>query len=152
MRPGKIVTVFTILGSVATILALIVTVATDSKLRVLIGLENADIKQQSVSEPQQQSVSEPLKVSYSPFEYTVHEHQAQFVKDAQASLSVIFRNIEGEEFVSLNISPVGGKASVHAVLNGYTEEFRSSSGVFNVQVLNIDYENRKVVVQVSRKF
>lgn len=86
-----------------------------------------------------------------PFEYAIHEHQPQFINDAQTSLSVVFRNIEGEEFVSLNISPTGEKAFVRAVLNGYTEEFRSSAGVFNVQVLNTDYDNKKVVVQASRK-
>jgi hypothetical protein len=91
------------------------------------------------------------KVSYAPFEYTINEHQPQFIKDAQTSLSVVFQNIDGEDFVSLNISPIGEQSFVRAVLSGNTEEFKSSVGVFNVQILSIDYSSKKVVVQVSRK-
>ncbi len=132
----------------ALILTLIATVAT-KEVRVFVGLEKAQIKRPSMSEPALSD--DDLKASYAPFEYTVNEHQSRFVKDAQTSLSVVFQNIDGEDFVSLNISPTGEKSSVRAVLSGYTEEFKSSSGVFNVQILNIDYDSKKVVVQVSRK-
>jgi hypothetical protein len=153
------------------IVILIVTFASD-KFRTLIDdSEKAQVKQSPVSEPssvdiliddsekppeKQSPVSEPssvdeLKVSYAPFEYTINEHQPQFIKDAQTSLSVAFQNIYGGDIVSLNISPIGEQSFVRAVFSGYTEEFKSSTGVFNVQILSIDYSNKKVVVQVSRK-
>ncbi|MDU9048433.1 MAG: hypothetical protein Q3M30_06255 [Candidatus Electrothrix sp. Rat3] len=83
--------------------------------------------------------------------YTLIEHQSLFTQEARTNLSVSFQNIEGEEFVSLNIAPTGKDASVRAVFKGYTEEFTSSSGIFNVQVLDIDYRKRKVAIRVSRK-
>jgi len=133
---------------IVALLTLIATVA-NKEVRILVGLEEVQINQTPVSGTL--SSDKNLKISYAPFEYTMHEHQPQFVKDAQASLSVVFQNIDGEDFVSLNISPTGKKSSVRAVLSGYTEEFKSSAGFFNVQVLNIDYDNKKVVVQVIRK-
>jgi len=124
-------------------------VSESSSVDTLIDYSEKPLEKQSlISEPS--SVDE-LKVSYTPFEYTINEHQPQFIKDAQTSLSVIFQNIDGEDFVSLNISPTGEQSFVRAVLSGYTEEFKSSVGVFNVQILSIDYDNKKVVVQVSRK-
>ncbi|MCI5209190.1 MAG: hypothetical protein D3910_10435 [Candidatus Electrothrix sp. ATG2] len=132
-----------LVGLVIAVLTLIVTVA-PNEVRILIGLEKAN------NQSPLPRLDEP-KVFYGPFEYTVREHQPQFVKDAQISLSVVFQKIQGESFVSLNTSPVGEKTSVRAVLNGYTEEFKSSAGVFNVQVLNIDYDSKKVVLQINRK-
>lgn len=84
-------------------------------------------------------------------QYTIAEHQPLFIREARTNLSVLFQNVEGEEFVTLNIAPEGEKSSVRAALRGYTEEFTSSAGVFNVQILDIDYRKRKVAVQVSRK-
>jgi len=94
--------------------------------------------------------NEDTNASYPPSTYIIHEHQPRYVTDAQANLSVTFQNLDGEHFVSLTISAVGKRSSVHAVLNGYTEEFQSETGVFYVQVLSIDYANKKVVVQISR--
>ncbi|CAK8721107.1 hypothetical protein GKODMF_12725 [Candidatus Electrothrix gigas] len=94
----------------------------------------------------------PPQVEYTvPQQYTIAEHQPLFTQEARTNLSVTFQNIEGQEFVSLNIAPEGEKSSVRAALRGYTEKFTSSAGVFHVQILDIDYKKRKVVVQVSRK-
>lgn len=124
----------------ALILTLIATVAT-KEVRILIGLEKAQENKSDVND------SRP---SYAPFEYTLNEHQPLFIKDTRTSLSVTFQNFEGEEFVSLNISPIGKKSLTYAVLRGKTKQFESSVGVFNVQILDIDYDNRNVVLQVSR--
>jgi len=86
-----------------------------------------------------------------PQNYTLIEHQPLFAREARTNLSVLFQTIEGEEFVSLNIAPAGREASVRPVLRGYTEDFTSSDGVFNVQILDIDYSRRKVAIYVSRK-
>ncbi len=130
-------------GLAIALLTLIVTIAPD-EVRNCIGLGENQENRSSDSEP------DKPKISYAPFEYTINEHRSLFLQDAQTSLSVVFQNIEGEDFVSLHIFPAGGKSSVRAVLRGYTEELKSSTGVFNVQVLDIDGDNKKVLVQVSR--
>ena len=86
-----------------------------------------------------------------PQSYTLIEHRPLFIREARTNLSVHFQNFEGEELVSLNISPEGQESSVRPVVRGYTEKCTSPEGVFNVQVLDIDYTNRKVAVQISRK-
>ncbi|MCI5129173.1 MAG: hypothetical protein D3907_11900 [Candidatus Electrothrix sp. AUS3] len=129
-------------GLTVAVLTLIATVAPD-KIKNYIGWEDTQ-KEQPV---------DPPKASYVPFEssYTITGHQPLFIWEARTNLTVIFQNIEGQEFVSLNIAPEGEKSSVRAALRGYTEKFTSSAGVFHVQILDIDYKKRKVVVQVSRK-
>jgi len=140
------------IGLIIAILTLIATFATD-EFRTFIGLGEPHVKQIPVQEKPPLSVDEldESKASYTPFAYTLNEHQPQFVKEAKTSLSVVFQNIDGEEFVSLTIFPTGENSFIHAVLSGYTEEFKSTAGVFNVQILSIDYDNKKVVVQISRK-
>jgi hypothetical protein len=142
---------FTKMGAIATVICVIIAV---SAWLIPAPFENKEpvdeiAETEKMAEPL--LLEDDLKVSYVPFEYTVHEHHPQFVKDAQTHLSVVFQDIDGEDFVTLNISPTGKKSSIRAVLSGYTEEFNSSVGVFNVQILNIDYDSKKVVVQISRK-
>ncbi|NDY73407.1 hypothetical protein DO021_17350 [Desulfobacter hydrogenophilus] len=100
--------------------------------------------------PKEQIVETPKK-TYENLEYTLHEYDPQFIKNAQTNLSVAFKNIGKENFVTLIISPLGKKSSSHAVLDSYTKEFKSSVGVFNIQILKIDYDSKRVLVQVSRK-
>jgi len=135
-------------GLTIAILTLIVNVA-PNEVRILLGLEKAPVS--LINESPVSEYSLPLGDSKVALEYTIYEHQTQFVRNAQTSLSVIFQNLYGENFVSLNISPKGFESSVRAILNGYTEEFKSSTGVYNIQVLSIDYDSKKVVVQVSQK-
>ncbi|MCP4110654.1 MAG: hypothetical protein GY749_34880 [Desulfobacteraceae bacterium] len=134
-----------LIGLIVAIASLIVAVA-PNEVRVLIGLEKAQEK------PSPAPKLDNPRFSYvPPIKYIVNENQPQFVKDAQTSLSVVFQNIGGEYFVTLNISPTGEISSARAVLIGYTEQFESSTGVYNIQVLSIDYDNKKIVVQVSRE-
>ena len=91
------------------------------------------------------------KTSAKIYDYTIYENQPLFIESAQTGLSVVCQNLYGEKFVSLTISPRGVESTVHAVLTGYTEEFESSTGIYNIQILSIDYDNKKVIVQVSRK-
>ena len=91
------------------------------------------------------------KTSAKIYNYTIYENQPLFIESAQTGLSVVYQNLDGEKFVSLIISPRGIESTVHAVLTGYTEEFESSTGIYNIQILSIDYDNKKVIVQVSRK-
>jgi hypothetical protein len=146
-------------GLIIAVLTLIATFATD-EFRTFIGLGEPHVKQIPVPEEPPLSVEEPplsvddldeSKASYTPFAYTLNEYQPQFVKEANTSFFAVFKNHDGQEFVRLTISPTGENSSVRTVLSGYTEEFKSSAGVFNVQILNIDYGNKNVMIQISRK-
>ena len=97
---------------------------------------------------EQQHIEKPKPPS-GPFAATLHENQPQFIEAAKTGLSIIFN--EEYNIVTLTIAPDGRQSSNHAVLNGYSEEFTSSAGVFLVHVLNADWNSRTVTVQVSRK-
>ena len=101
--------------------------------------------------PSIQKVPDEVPVPPAPTEYAIHDNQSRFVEKAKTNLSVTFQDIEGQEFVRLIILPVGKKSSRHAMLIGDTKEFTSSAGVFLVQVLTIDYDDKKVVIQVNQK-
>ena len=101
-----------------------------------------------VPKREQRHVEKPKPPS-GPFSATLHESQPQVIKEAETGLSVIFN--EEYNIVTLTIAPDGRQSSNHAVLNGYSEEFTSSAGVFLVHVLSADWNSRTVAVQVSRK-
>jgi hypothetical protein len=131
------------LGLIVAILALIDQVQPNSILGNVIGLEKNQVEVVS-------SVK-PTKNSKSRFEYTLQEYQPQFIKKTKASLSITFQRVGSENIVKLNIAPIGEISSSYPILDGYTETFKSSRGLFNVQILNIDYKQKKVIIQVSRK-
>ncbi|MCI5157243.1 MAG: hypothetical protein D3906_02190 [Candidatus Electrothrix sp. AUS1_2] len=106
-----------------------------------------EIKQESPEIPERPEVP----THRGPVRYTVHENQSRFVEAAQTSLSVAFHDVLGEEVASLTIAPDGKNSSPHAVLDGYTQELTSSAGTFLVQILRVDYEGRKVEMQVTEK-
>ncbi len=60
-----------------------------------------------------------------PTEYTLAEHERQFIKEANTELSFSFNSIDGVSIVSLVISPVGKTPLTRAVLNGRSHEFNS---------------------------
>jgi hypothetical protein len=92
---------------------------------------------------------DPLPPPPAVQEYTIGENKSQRIEEVETNLSIIFN--EKYEIVKLTISPDGKQSSNRAVLNGYTEEFTSSAGIFLVHVLNVDWNSRTVTVQVSRK-
>ena len=105
---------------------------------------------QSKSAPKiEQQHVEKAKPPSGPFSATIHENQTQFIEEAKTRLSIIFN--EEYKIVTLTIAPDGKQSLNLAVLNGYTEEFTSSTGVFLVHILNVDWDSRTVTVQVSRK-
>jgi len=87
--------------------------------------------------------------SSNPQKYAIGDNKSQRIEEAETDLSIIFN--EEYKIVTLTISPDGKQSSNRAVLNGYTEEFTSSTGVFFVHVLTVDWSSRTVTVQVSRK-
>jgi hypothetical protein len=121
-------------------LALLFTVATP-ELRDFFGLND---QKQKIEQP----VEEQKHLS-SSFSATLHENQPQFIEEAETRLSITFN--EEYKIITLTIAPEGKQSSNHAALNGYTEEFISSAGVFLVHILNVDWDSRTVTVQVSRK-
>lgn len=134
------------LGLIIAILALIDQVQPSSVLGKIVGLENT--QEEIIST---EKLTKKLKKSKSRFQYTLQEYRPQFIKKAKTSLSITFEIVMGENVVKLNISPVGKTSSSQTISDGYTETFESSKGIFNVQILNIDYQHKKVIVQVSRK-
>ncbi|MCI5158183.1 MAG: hypothetical protein D3906_07020 [Candidatus Electrothrix sp. AUS1_2] len=151
--------VFTIITLVIAILTLLATF-TVPEIREFFGLEEAPVSpppsvfplpESQPALPAQEILPETPTSSAGSAKYTILNNQSQFIEQAQAILSVTFQNIEEQEFVRLTISPVGRETSVRAVLNGYTEEFASSTGIFLVQVMDVDYTDQKISVQVNRK-
>ncbi len=150
--------VFTIIALIIATLTLVATF-TVPEIRDFFGLEEESVSPppevRPVPEPQTappvQKVPAEVLVPPAPTEYAILDNQSRFVKEAKTNLSVAFQDIEGQEFVRLIISPIGKKSSRHAMLTGDAEEFTSSAGVFLVQILTIDYDDKKVVIQVNRK-
>lgn len=92
---------------------------------------------------------EKAKPPSGPFSATLHDNQPQFIAETASRLSITFN--EEYNIVTLTIAPNGKPSSNRSVLNGYSEEFTSSAGVFLVHVLNADWNSRTVAVQVSKK-
>jgi hypothetical protein len=109
-------------------------------------IETPTVKQAAVSKP---PVIYEAKEPAGPKKCTIGENKSQRIEEAKTNLSIIFN--EEYEIVTLTISPDGKQSSNRAMLNGYTEEFTSSTGIFLVHVLNVDWNSRTVTVQVSRK-
>lgn len=96
------------------------------------------------------SVAHKAKEPAFPQECTIGDNKSQRIKEANAELSVAFH--DEYKTASITIAPDGKDSGwPRPVLNGYTEEFASSTGVFLVHILNVDWHSRTVTVQVSRK-
>jgi hypothetical protein len=109
-------------------------------------IEKPPVKQAAVSKP---AVIHKVKEPAVHQECTIGDNKSQRIEEAKTNLSIIFN--EEYDIVTLTISPDGKQSSNRAVLNGYTEEFTSSAGIFLVHVLNVDWNRRTATVQVSRK-
>ena len=152
---GVVLTIITLIIGTLTLLATF----TVPEIRDFFGMEEKFVspppKVSPLTGPKStspvQKVPAEVPVPPAPTEYAIHDNQSRFVEEAKTNLSVAFQDIEGQEFVRLIISPIGKKNSRHAMLTGDTEEFASSAGVFLVQMLTIDYDDKTVVIQVNRK-
>lgn len=145
------------IGSIATVVSVVTTHApSEIKNSLVLNLPpnatGAIVEKPVISNPANARFNTPSNPrSLSKYEYTISENQPKFIEEAQTNLSVAFQNIGGVEFARLNILPVGYKSSITAILTGYTEEFVSSTGTYNVQIIHVDYDNRNILVQVSKK-
>lgn len=106
-------------------------------------------KPAAVVQPKKKEPVAKPKPPSGPFSATLQENQPQRIEAAKTSLSILFN--EEYKIVTLTIAPDGKQLPNRAVLNGYAQEFTSSSGDFILHVLNIDWSNRTISVQVSRK-
>ncbi len=150
-----------VLTLIALIIAFLTLVATFTvpEIRDFFGMDNNPTspppKVNPLTDPNPtapvQKVPVEVLVPPAPTEYVLHDNQSRFVEEAKTNLSVSFQDLYGQEFVRLIIAPIGKKNSRHAMLTGDTKEFNSSAGVFLVQILSVDYDNKKVSIQVSRK-
>lgn len=140
----KITTPIVIILSLISLFADCVTITSifGSEMAFLEGICSPSLEE---LEKHKQSKLEPQT------KYSILETQSQFVTFAKTQLSIQFQNYSGEEFVSLYISPQGHQSIVKAIVGNDTFEFKSSTGIYFLSVLNIDYQSRTVLVQVSQK-
>lgn len=162
----------TLVGVIIALLAVVVTITTP-ELRDFFGLKDGNTPAPVLPAPtpqqepkiippkietppekpaaaaQQPPVVHEEKEPSGPQEYIIGENKSEFIKEANARLSVSFH--DEYKTASITITPAGKQAVVRPVLNGYTEEFTSSTGAFLVHVLNVDWNSRTITVQVSRK-
>jgi hypothetical protein len=134
---NQILTLIGIIVAAATLVASVVI----PEMRNFFGLKDGN--------PPLPPVIHKAKESAGPKECTIGDNKSQRIEEAKTNLSIIFN--EEYDIVTLTISPDGKQSSNRAVLNGYTEEFTSSTGIFLVHVLNVDWNRRTATVQVSRK-
>ena len=136
------------------IVGAIVALATP-ELRQCIGLEEKPASSKpakpAAAVQQPPSIHEEKEPSV-PQEYTIGENKSEFVKEANTRLSVAFHNIGSEETASVTIAPSGKNAIIlPTVGGGSSKEFTSSTGIFLISVLNVNWNSRTITVQVSRK-
>lgn len=168
-----------LLGLIAAVLALVFTVATP-ELRNYFGLkddkppapapqpeikpatpqgeavpaepskpaERSTIQPQPAAPKKKEPVAKPKPPS-GPFSATLHENQPHFIEAAKTDLSISFKKELG--IVTIIITPTGKEQITLPTVGIGSQEFASSTGVFLVHVLNVDWNSRTVTVQVSQK-
>ncbi len=82
---------------------------------------------------------------------TVSERGSQHIDFADTELSVAFQNINSEEYVSLYVAPAGQKSYVYAVVDGSVVEFKSLDVSYYIQVIKVDYSEKKITLKVNYK-
>ncbi|WP_417910413.1 hypothetical protein [Candidatus Electronema sp. PJ] len=127
-----------ILALLAFIVGTIVALATP-EIRQCIGLEDKPAPVEPVE----------TEATSGPFSATLHENQPHSIKAAKTDLSIVFNKELG--MVTLTIAPAGKEEITLPTVGIGSQEFASSTGVFLVHVLNVDWNSRTVTVQVSRK-
>jgi hypothetical protein len=146
--------IIALLSFVVAVIAVAVTVTTP-ELRSFFGLKEGDTPAPSPipaapAQPIQQHV-ENTKPPSGPFSATLHENQPQFIEAAKSSLTAAFYNNTGEITAKLIITPDIKEQIILPTVGSGSKEFVSSAGVFLVHILNVDWDNRTVMVQVSKK-
>ena len=168
--------IIALLSFIAAVLALVVTITTP-ELRNFFGLKDgntpAPVSPVPIPQPEPKTippkietppvkpVAEPkpkppvihkaVQEPADPQEYTIGEKKSELVKEAKARLSVSFHDDTGEITAKITISPAGKDSITLPTVGIGSQEFASSTGVFLVHVLNVDWDSRTVTVQVSRK-
>ncbi|WP_420208103.1 hypothetical protein [Candidatus Electronema sp. JC] len=114
-------------------------------------IETPPEKPAAVPKPKPPVIHQAVQEPADPQEYTIVENKSELVKEAKTRLSVSFHDDTGEITAKITISPAGKDSIVLPTVGIGSQEFASSTGVFLVHVLNVDWDSRTVTVQVSRK-
>jgi hypothetical protein len=109
-------------------------------------IKTPPVKQAAVSKP---PVIHKAKEPAGPKKCTIGDNKSQRIEEAETDLSIIFN--EKYDIVTLTISPDGQEQITLPTVGIGSKEFASSTGVFLIHVLNVDWNRRTVTVQVSRK-
>lgn len=158
-----------LLSFIIAVIAVVVTITTP-ELRNYFGLEKGNppapapqpeiippkiekpsVKPAAVPKPKPPVIHEAAQESADPQEYTIGENKSELVKEAKTRLSVSFHDDTGATTAKITIAPAGKESIVLSTVGSGSQEFASSTGVFLVHVLNVDWNSRAVMVQVSRK-
>ena len=168
--------ILTFIGVIIALLAVVVTITTP-ELRNFFGLKDSNppapvlpaptrqpepktippkietppVKPAAVPKPKPPVIHQAVQEPADPQEYTIGENKSELVKEAKARLSVSFHDDTGEITAKITISPAGKEEITLPTVGIGSKEFASSTGVFLVHVLNVDWDSRTVTVQVSRK-
>ena len=168
--------ILTFIGVIIALLAVVVTITTP-ELRNFFGLkddntpapvlpaptpqpeskvippkiETPPVKPAEVPKPKPPVIHQAVQEPADPQEYTIGENKSELVKEAKARLSVSFHDDTGEITAKITISPAGKEKITLPTVGIGSKEFASSTGVFLVHVLNVNWNSRTVTVQVSRK-
>lgn len=166
----------TLLGLIATILALAVAVTTP-EIRRCLGLEEplapttpvvpapllpqpaAPHVQEKPAKPAspQTPKPEPATPKQLPaakekmhFSCLLHENETQPIELADADMSFSVERFNKEPIISLHIAPRGREQSNHPVWTGDSAKFSSAAGNFLVSILSVNLDEKNISVQVSK--
>jgi outer membrane biosynthesis protein TonB len=168
--------IIALLSFIAAVLALVVTITTP-ELRSFFGLKDGNtpapvsptptpqpkpkaippkietppVKPAAVPKPKPPVIHQAVQEPADPQEYTIGENKSELVQEAKTRLSVSFHDDTGETTAKITISPAGKEKITLPTVGIGSQEFASSTGVFLVSVLNVDWDSRTITVQVSRK-
>ncbi len=118
---------------------------------ILPKIETPPVKPAAVPKPKPPVIHKAVQEPADPQEYTIGENKSELVKEAKARLSVSFHDDTGATTAKITIAPAGKEKITLPTVGSGSQEFASSAGVFLVHVLNVDWNSRTVMVQVSRK-
>lgn len=123
------------------------------EIRLFLGLEKSEkihIPPTSSAKPLDNTSQASIPSTSSVNHIVINEHSPQYFTNTKTNFSITFKNLDGEEIASLNIAPKGLPSSTHAIVGGETIDFYSSAGGFTLQVLNVDYLNKTISIQISK--
>jgi len=80
---------------------------------------------------------------------TIAEGELQHIENADTDVSVIFQNMNGERYITLQIMPAGKDAIIRPVFGNQPVSFEPSGKKCTMQVAKIDFANKTAKLMAS---